>query len=245
MGLFNKNNNEDELITILGEIRDNLKIDNSTVVNELESKIADAHYNNDEEIGVMSNRLNHLENKVEKLTTLATLQDKTIDKLEELVKKQDESINVLVKSNKVVLGILSDVCKPKNEKKGRKKRTIKKGEKYTRHYSASIIKQAPHPVKLKSNGKFILASGKESTWNIHNLLKLKKLIPTELNMTEIAEKVGIGTTTANYLCYSIEAGIFDKFFNEWEQIQADKMYKKDWKPILENNPEKRKEKGYC
>lgn len=45
------------------------------------------------------------------------------------------------------------------------------------------------------------------------------------------------------LGYYILNGDFDKYFNEWEQIQADQTFKKGWKPVIENNPEKRVEQG--
>lgn len=255
MGIFNKNkgNTDNELISILGEIRDNLQINNNNIVTELESKIADAHYSNDEELGVMVNRLNKLEDKIEKLTTLTELQDKTINKLEDLVKKQDESISVLIKSNKVVLGILSDVVKPKKQNNTVKPKVKKvKGNvinAYGRNWKSYNQINLNNITKLDENGNFLRKGrGKQMyTWNIKTLLKLREYMKDYdkyPSQEKLAKAIGVNPTSLIELGYYILNGDFDKYFNEWEQIQMNKTYG-NWKPILENNPEKRKEKGYC
>lgn len=102
MGLFNRNENvNEEMLIILGEIRDNLRMNNDDILVKLEGKIADAKYTNDEELGVIHERLTKLEKTVE-------LQDKEINQLRnklydcdsvfnEIFKKLDESKPVIKK----------------------------------------------------------------------------------------------------------------------------------------------------
>lgn len=250
MGILNRKKNDEEFLTILAEIRDNLNKDDELKI--LESKIADAHYSNDEELGVWTNRLVELENKHIELNkgvgalvkNYANLSNKVndyegiINNLQDLVEKQDEKIETLLD---VTHGLL-EICKNKNIKdKPVKPKTDKK---LIRTYSEGIVNTMPKIKEMKPNGQFVLKSGKIAGYDINTILRLKKLITTDSSFIKIGEKIGLSNSTISRVCCAIEYGLFDKYINEWEQIQMKKHYR-NWKPNIENNPEKRKEKGYC
>lgn len=244
MGLFNKNNKkEEEIVNVLTEIKDNLKYGVNedrfdTVISNLENKIIDYKHSNDEEIGVLTRTVNSIADKTEKLEQLISLHEKSITNLENIVKKQSDQINTLIDVNKGLCDIIKiDV-----------KKNIKKSEpnkKLIRHYPPTTVTAMPKIRELTPEGKLILKSGKIAGYNINTILKLKKLIPTDLSFIKIGAKVGLSNSTVSRVCCAIEYGVFDKYLNEWEQIQANKFYKKNKNNLIENNPQKRKEKGYC
>ena len=109
-------------------------------------------------------------------------------------------------------------------------------------------KQSFEPYKhikcLKKDGTFQQVKGKNISFNIFDIIKLKKLIPQldkYPSFKSLEEEVKVNRLPR--LCYCIEMGFFDEYLNEWEQIQANNYYGK-WKPnSILNNPQKRKENG--
>ena len=113
-----------------------------------------------------------------------------------------------------------------------------------RQYSKSIYNKMPTLKGMNRDGSFAIGNGRHSKWTIEDILFLKKEIPNlSKSFTELADKLGYSDDTIARLCCAIENGLFDKYFNEWEQIQGDTVYG-NWKstPII-NNPQKRRENG--
>lgn len=115
-----------------------------------------------------------------------------------------------------------------------------------RKYSKTQEKNLPKVYSLREDGHFNIGKNKISKYSIEDLLLLKRLIPRkECGFKEMGMKIGVSDFTVKMLCYGVETGYFDKYFNEWEQLKANQFFKKksNWKGIVENNPQKRKEKG--
>ena len=119
-----------------------------------------------------------------------------------------------------------------------------------RQYGETQKQRCPRVSKLNKDGTFILKNSKVnggiSKWTIKDLLKIKHRIPQKQEYTNwgaICEDLPFSKFTAQNLGYGIEMGYFDKYFHEWEQLQANKFHI-NIKPVeTENNPQKRKEKG--
>lgn len=112
-----------------------------------------------------------------------------------------------------------------------------------RKYSPTVRRQLPKIKKMNKDGTFQIGryGGTKAKWTIHTILQLKGYIPGDLSTREIAKKVGLDPTTTDPLMFMIETGRFDKYLSQWEQIQADQIYKKVRKVPVENNPQKRRE----
>ena len=251
MGFFNrnKNTNDDEYLLILGEIRDNLKLNNDDVIVELENRISEAKHENLEEVGVLASKVKTLEKITKLQSTQIDESYKIIDKLES---KVNELVGVVEKYTEIIKILTEDKPKSTIQTKNKKRagckdanpNHIRKCKCYGNVNSeniGSLEKDGRFRRKVKTKGGFYF------NWNINDLLLIKSLIPktTEyLSITSITSKVKrFSSTTINDLIFLIEDGFFDKYFVEWEQIQADKTYKKGWKQQIQNNPEKRKELG--
>ena len=248
MGLFNKNNKDDEYLTVLGEIRDNLKYGIKEdrfdeVIRNLETRIVEFKHNNDTEI-------EDLTVKVNELAKVTDLQAKQLDENYTLLKQQEEDINKLTDIVKKQNNILRDFNKRDTDAP-----KITKNDEviyaYGRNWKSYHQINLNNIVKLDEKGNFIrIGRGKQSfTWNINTLLKLREYMKEYdkyPSQKKLAKAIGVNPTSLIELGYYILNGDFDKYFNEWEQIQADNTFKKygNWKPTIENNPEKRKEKGY-
>jgi len=117
--------------------------------------------------------------------------------------------------------------------------------KTVRRYSKTIQNALPQKIcGITSNGHLILGNGVDSVYTMNDLMKLKKEITSDKSFSRIAEDYNFTTNTVGYLLYGLETGYFDKWFNEWEQIQANKFMKKaKHKKEPVNNPQKRKERG--
>lgn len=115
-----------------------------------------------------------------------------------------------------------------------------------RKYSPTVRRQLPKIKKMNRDGTFQIGryGGTKSKWTIHTILQLKGYILGDLPTREIAKKVGLDPATADRLMFMIETGRFDKYLSQWEQIQADQIYKKARKVPVENNPQKRRENGF-
>lgn len=112
-----------------------------------------------------------------------------------------------------------------------------------RKYGKRIIDEFPKIKALTKEGYFIFESNRTSVWNITDVLRIKKLLPkTEYTFEMMGKKIGFSSYTAKTICCGIEFGYFDKWFKEWEQLQANNFYGK-WKPVMQNNPQKREEMG--
>jgi len=119
-----------------------------------------------------------------------------------------------------------------------------------RQYGETQKQRCPRVSKLNKNGTFQLknsrVNGGVSKWTIKDLLKIKNRIPEKEkypSWTSISEDLQVSAFTAQNLGYGIEMGYFDKYFNEWEQLQANKFYGNFKQELTENNPQKRREKG--
>lgn len=248
----NKDEFEKELIETLNGINDTL---NS---NGFEDKLNDTECRLMEEIGAVNSNFDNLKKGVNEYTkTIGNLcnrideQDKII---KHLTRETDENYNLIIKQEKRINQLVSIVEKYGeivkehilDEEEVTTPDKIKTNKKDTiRKYPESLRNRKPHLLMLRKDGTFKLKNGMISKWNINHILYLKKLIPqTQLNMEDIAEKVKLTYYMTVRLCCAIEDGDFDKYFDEWEQINANNTYG-NWKPSIENNPQKRKEKGYC
>ncbi len=139
---------------------------------------------------------------------------------------------------------LWDKLKPTAVTKNKTDKTKKIKLASGRVYNPTIIKALPNYKELCDDGYFITGNNSKSKYNIQTVLMLKNCL-FDLNVTwnDMIEKTGLTANTVMYICYAIETGVFDKFFNEWEQIQADKFQSKVKTATLINNPQKRKENG--
>lgn len=123
-----------------------------------------------------------------------------------------------------------------------------KKEKTIRNYSNSVKMNLPKIIKFNKDGTFIVGrkNGRQAKWTIETLLQLRKYIKTPITLKEISQKLNLDSSTCNRLMYCIELGKFDQYFDEWEQIKANSFYdsiKANNVKFIENNPQKRKEKG--
>jgi len=262
MGLFNRNkNNEEELLVILSEIRDNLNTNNADRLEErfdkvariIENRCIDFKHENDEEIGVLHSTINRMDKDIENLKKLVKLQETTITHLEEISTKQNQQINTLTD----ILGKTLEIIKYDTTKKEptNKKRQPRDYSKIT---NSKTLKNTYRNIKknyninmnnikgLNSKGEFEKTNaGRKFKWNIQDIIQIKKLIPKIKEyptVTSISKETKLSKATVSDLVYLIENGYFDKYLNEWEQMEADKMFG-DWKPVIQNNPEKRQEAG--
>ena len=128
-----------------------------------------------------------------------------------------------------------------------KKTEVKKSAKPTiRTYKK---RQKPFLLRgLREDGTFKQSRGKPLSFTIHDVIRLKKLIPQVEeypNFIVLSEEMGLPHKTTIRLAYLIETGKMDKWLNKWEQMEANNFYGKygEWKPNFENNPQKRKEQG--
>ena len=113
--------------------------------------------------------------------------------------------------------------------------------KYNVKYPSSI--SYPKVQLLYHNGYFKLSNNHTSPYTINDILKLEKALKKGKDIFELTQLVKVGKPTVLRICYGIEQGYYDKYINEWEQIQANK-FQQNVKPVeIENNPQKRKEKG--
>lgn len=215
MGLFNKNNNNEELLVILGEIRDNLKINNDDNIKKLETKIADAHYHNDEEIGVISSKISSLEKQVE-------WQDQQIKSLfenrDEIVDKINNLITAMQKQNDIIRSIAVTVYQDETEKQPKEKtleQNVQTNENETKSYKDLFIEKydgwtgRPYTSKgVKYDGfEFRTNGGANSNTYVCNILQLKELndnldeiikdIYETNDFQTICEQVGIPLHTTN------------------------------------------------
>ena len=200
MGLFNRNKNEDtenEMLVILGEIRDNLKINNDENLTKLESKIADAKYSNDEEIGVISTKIGKLEKLVE-------LQDQTINRLQQRQDKYDEIIKMIME-----LVQKQSETEPPSKPQKPSELNVETNDNKTKSYKDLFIEKyegwtgRPYTNKgVKYNGfEFRVNGGANSNTYVCNILQLKELndnldeilkyIYENNDFTGICEKTGI------------------------------------------------------
>ena len=95
---------------------------------------------------------------------------------------------------------------------------------------------------LNKDGTFSNTKGKPFSFQIQDILKLQQLIPKieEYPTWNSLQKV-VKVNGVQRLCQMIEKGFFEKYLNEWEQLQADDFFGR-WKPVVvENNPQKRRE----
>lgn len=186
----------------------------------------------------------------EKVTTVTMAENKHFlhqNKLHEIISDlQGRNLQNTENINNVIDELNSIRRELKNNKKPAT--TITKNT--IRKYGETQKQRCPRVIKLNKDGTFLLKNSKVnggiSKWTIKDLLKIKHRIPQKekyTSWTNISEDLQVSPFTAQNLGYGIEMGYFDKYFNEWEQLQANK-FKSNVKPVeTENNPEKRKEKG--
>ena len=102
---------------------------------------------------------------------------------------------------------------------------------------------------LQEDGTFLTNRNKSPKFTIHTILGIKNRLNLKSTVDEVnnvATSLNIPSYTIGRLFYNVhQLGTFDKFLQEWEDLQAAeffKSYKKlETEPI--NNPEKRKEAG--
>lgn len=105
-------------------------------------------------------------------------------------------------------------------------------------------------VELTPEGKFKReGSGVQYfKWTIEDVLRIRNAIhdfDKYPSIKSIVEMAGFSDPTVRDLIYYIENGDFDKYFNEWEQIQANDFFKKNLNVNnrVINDPQKRRENG--
>ena len=157
-----------------------------------------------------------LQETIGKMQTVDINNTQKIIELEEQVKKLTVKEPVIIKNKKVE-------------------------GKYNVKYPSSI--SYPKVQLLYHNGYFKLSNNHTSPYTINDILKLEKALKKGKDIFELTQLVKVGKPTVLRICYGIEQGYYDKYINEWEQIQANNFQSRV-KPVeTENNPQKRKEKG--
>ena len=95
-------------------------------------------------------------------------------------------------------------------------------------------------VRVDRNGKFY-GTSREFSFNMDQVLYIKKRCSDDLtywDISKISEKLNLGKGVVGRIIWNLEQGNFDKFIIDYQN----QMYAKP-KPIVENNPQKRKEMG--
>lgn len=112
-----------------------------------------------------------------------------------------------------------------------------------REYSKTALRHLPKIKRMNKDGTFQigLRGGTKAKWTINTVLKIKKELKEDSGFRSIGKKLGLDAITVARLSYMLETGKFDKYLSQWEQIQADQIYKKVRKVPVENNPQKRRE----
>ena len=102
---------------------------------------------------------------------------------------------------------------------------------------------------LQDDGTFLTNNNRAAKFTIHTVLGVKNRLDVSSTVAEVqkvADSLNVPYYTMGRLFYNVHGlGSFDKFLQEWEDLQAAeffKAYKKDNKEPI-NNPEKRKEAG--
>lgn len=260
--IFNRNNKDEfekQLIETLNGINDTLNN------NGFEDKLNDTECRLMEEIRAVNSNFDNLKKGVNEYTkTIGNLcnrideQDKIINNL---TRDADENYRLIINQEKQIKKLISIVEKysklfeikksavPDKIKPNKEKAEYSMIKAYGKNWTCYNYLNLKNIIKFDNKGNF-LREGRgdhKYKWNIYTLLKLKELMKKEdeyPTLNKLASKIGLSSTTVNELGYYILNGDFDKYFDEWEQIDANNTYG-NWKPSIENNPQKRKEKGYC
>lgn len=102
---------------------------------------------------------------------------------------------------------------------------------------------------LQEDGTFLTKNNRAAKFTIHTVLGVKNRLnmsSTVAEVNKVADSLNIPYYTVGRLFHNVhQLGTFDKFLQEWEDLQAAeffKAYKKSNKEPI-NNPEKRKEAG--
>lgn len=98
---------------------------------------------------------------------------------------------------------------------------------------------------MNGDGEFVTKSNHKLKVTIKEVFITQKemtLNSTVKEARELRKRLGINPNIFNKLLYNIREGVFDKFIQEWNK-QTQPVIGKKRLPI-ENNVEKRKEKGY-
>lgn len=102
---------------------------------------------------------------------------------------------------------------------------------------------------LQEDGAFLTKNNKAAKFTIYTVLGIKNRLnmnSTVAEVNKVADSLNIPYYTVGRLFYNVhQLNTFDKFLQEWEDLQAAeffKAYKKSNKEPI-NNPEKRKEAG--
>ena len=234
MGLFNKNNKDDEYLEVLQQISDNLRYINENnfdiVISSLESKIVEFKHNNDNEIEALIKDFDSLKKGTDNYTkTIGNIcnrldeQDKII---KNLTRDADENYRLITNQEKQIKKLTSIVTKQmdliqeltlKDEKVKIKKPNSPVIEEYGRKWKPRGQLHLENIKGLNKNGEFITKTRK-LTWNINTLLRLNKCMKQNEkypSSSTLAKAVGLNSTNVIELGYYILNGDFDKYFNEW------------------------------
>lgn len=164
-------------------------------------------------------------------------------------KKFARKVFLVEKKVNKIIDLLEEYEEKQSEEKVVKREIVPNSESKfvqncVRQYSVKYLKLLPKIKHLREDGYFMLGNNTKSKYTIQDVLKLKNsLEDISLSFKDLGRKIGVSEFTARIVCLAIEVGLFDSYFSEWEQLQANQFYR-DWKPpIIENNPQKRKENG--
>ena len=257
--LFGKKENKDEdIIQVLSEIRDNISKGeniNNLVVN-LDNKIEEINKSINKDYQSLGNDVVRLDKQFTEINVNLEKENEKkellINDLEIKIEKMNEKLKKQYKINKIIFNIiqrLDDETNPINEISNSEDEETSDLKDTTYRQIVGCDLNINNIESMTEEGYFKRKTecrGRRTySWNIKHLLLIKKLIPKidEFpSMKSISKKVGLSSSTVSDLVYCIEKGWFNKYFNEWEQIEAKKM-NYNWKPKVENNPQKRVEKG--
>ena len=130
------------------------------------------------------------------------------------------------------------------EKPAKKVEPVAPAENLIMEYPPSA-RHIPKIKKLYNNGYFQLSNNRTSPYHINDLLKIKKLIYSkDCEWDEVYKTIKhIGITTVQRITYALEHGYYNKYFQEWQELQAKEFENRQQKTPIINNPQKRREQG--
>ena len=160
------------------------------------------------------------------------------DKIKQLINKSIDNMYEIVEETVI------------EEPKAQPVQTTRYNTKDNNFYIVPKSMRKPYSkMHLQEDGAFLTKNNKAAKFTIYTVLGIKNRLnmnSTVAEVNKVADSLNIPYYTVGRLFYNVhQLNTFDKFLQEWEDLQAAeffKAYKKSNKEPI-NNPEKRKEAG--
>ncbi|RAP51029.1 MAG: hypothetical protein BZ138_06100 [Methanosphaera sp. rholeuAM270] len=172
---------------------------------------------------------------------------------QERVKQQEKELEKLKATLSKVFGELSEyiehdvIIHEEIEPKPKRKTPKKYNRGHEPFHIAESAKQRWNIFKMDNDGHFWGKTKQKFRVTIREVLIVKNSFNRTVTQNEarqIQEKTGLNFATFHRLVYNVcEEKIFDKYIKQWNQITRPPYKKKTVE--VQNNPQKRKEMGYC